>query len=110
MGEYGCHGDDHLFIMCIIYILSLKYVCICVYIFEYIGWFSLEVSWGNILIIGENLIKLHTHAEKKKTQTKKLLYNLQKTTQQQLLVFLFYVFHSTPTDKKTFSFPVQYGF
>ena len=84
---------------------------LCVYIFEYI---YRMVFIGGVVRkynnIGENLIKLHTHAEKKKTQTKKLLYNLQKTTQQPLLVFLFYVFHSTPTDKKHFLFLFNMAF
>ena len=45
---------------------------------------------------------LATVLKTEENSNKKLLYNLQKPTQQRLLVFLFYVFHSTPTDKKVF--------
>ena len=51
----------------------------------------------------------HTCREEN-SNNKTFIYNLQKPTQQRLLVFLFYVFHSTPTDKKHFFFSCSIWF
>ena len=71
MGEYGCHGNDHLFIMCV-YIIIFEICMYDVYIFEYRMVFIRrcreDCELKSILI--ENLIKLHTHMQRRKLKQK----------------------------------------